>query len=271
MSTAWLKPQLNAGYPLVGTFIQSPHVGIAEFLATLPLDFVCLEAEHSPFDGETMRHIAAVCDLHRMPLMVRPPEAESVYCAQALDAGASGILAPRVNSADEADLVASACCYPPTGSRGVGPGRASGYGADIVGHLEEARDNTLVAIQIETASGIENLDGILSVAGIDLVFVGPGDLAVALTGNADPAAARVRATITAVLEKSKAAKRMTGIFANTPEIAVDYANEGVDLIILGSDLVFLARGVETFLATYHDALSAYDANGKSTFDVSDLE
>lgn len=260
MSINWLRPLIAASeQPAVGTFVQTPHAGVAESLAGLPFDFLCAEGEHSPFGGEMLRHFATACELHGVPLLARIPEPTSVYCAEALDAGACGILAPRVNTLETATAVAEACRYPPVGSRGVGPGRASDYGAGMDEYIKDARANTLVAVQIETAEGFANLDDILSVDGIDLVFVGPADLAVSLTGSTDSEAAEVRDAITSILRRARDAGRMTGIFAGTAEAAAGYAQTDsqwrVDLIMLASDLVFMGKGAADMLRDYWDGLS----------------
>lgn len=256
MTIKWLRPVLTASdTPVVGTFVQTPHAGVAENLAGLAFDFLCAEGEHAPFSGEVLRHFATACDLQGIPLMVRIPEPDPVYCATALDAGASAILAPRVNNLETAKAVASACRYPPTGHRGVGPGRASAYGSGIDRYIDDARVHTLVAVQIETAEGLEKLDDVLSVDGIDLVFVGPFDLAVSLTGTTDAAAPEVRDAITSILSRSRAAGRMTGIFAGNAEDASEYAKRGVDLILLGSDLVFMGMSASGMLSDYRQRLS----------------
>jgi 4-hydroxy-2-oxoheptanedioate aldolase len=249
MPNIWLSSILKTRCDsLIGTFVQIPDSGIMEFLAKNPFDFLCTDGEHSPFDANTLRQVAAICDHHSIPLLARIPEPASLHCAQALDAGASGILAPRVNSAEDAANVVRACRYPPAGARGIGPGRAAGYGTTIHQYLEDARNNTLVAVQIENTEGVSNLGSILSVEGIDLIFVGPNDLAVSLTGLANAEAPQVTATISMIFEKSKAAGRMTGVFASTPNIAAKYARQGIDLIILASDFMFLGKGLEVMLA-----------------------
>jgi len=251
MAPRWLLPELKSKeQALAGIFVQTPHVGLGEFLAAQPLDLLCIEGEHSPFSGEVIRTFAMACDLHGMPLMVRVPEVTSFHCAMALDAGACGILAPRVNTRDQAEALVAACRYPPLGTRGSGPGRASGYGGEVVDYIRQANDNVLVALQIETAEAVENLEEILSVDGLDLVFIGPMDLAVSLTGRADVNAPEAQEATKKVLQRSKAAGLMTGIFAASPEVAAGYANMGVDLILLGSDLSMLGRGIASAFADY---------------------
>ena len=114
---------------------------------------------------------------------MRVPAVDPVAIGQALDWGAEGVLVPRVNTPDEARAAVDAARYPPHGSRGAGPGRASGYGRAIPAALERAARETVVALQIETVEALDRVAEIAAVPGVDLLFIGPGDLGVGLAAE----------------------------------------------------------------------------------------
>ncbi len=243
MPQSWLPDRKSSGQAsLLGTFLQASDASVAELMAAMPFDLLCADAEHSPFDAAAVRRVAAVCDGQAKPLLVRIAEPGYLHCAQALDAGAAGVLAPRVSNAETARAVVSACRYPPQGNRGVGPGRAAHYGKTVPAYVNQAREHTLVAVQVETSEALAALDEILAVDGVDLIFIGPNDLALSLTGALDASAPPVEKAITDIFQRSRVAGRMTGIFASNAADAARRADEGFDLVLLASDLMFLAGG-----------------------------
>ena len=241
-----LRERLRAGGPLVGTFLQAPTAVTAELVAALGFDFTCVEAEHSAIGVETMQSLVAASLLGGAPALVRVRQNGPAEIGAALDAGAAGVIVPRVDSADEAAAAVAAGRYPPAGRRGVGPGRASGYGRTIPAYLAAANEQIAVGVQIESAAAVEQASSIAAVPGLDLLFVGPGDLAVSLgVPFGDPA---LLAAIDTVLEVARAAGVASGIWAPTAEQARAWRGRGVALVVLGSDLGFLAESAERGLA-----------------------
>ena len=156
--------------PLLGTFIQTPHPAILEVFRGLGFDLLCVDGEHSAINTETLVNLVRAADLADLPTMVRVADNTASMLGKALDAGATGVLVPHVESADEAASVVAASRYPPLGGRGVGPGRASLYGREMGSYVPTANENVLVAVQIETQRGVEQLPSILGVEGIRLDF-----------------------------------------------------------------------------------------------------
>jgi 4-hydroxy-2-oxoheptanedioate aldolase len=183
---------------------------------------------------------------------VRLSDDSATSIQYALDAGAAGVIVPRVHTAEQAAAVVAAASYPPKGVRGAGPGRASLYGLDRVAGMQEALEQTLVAVQIESAEAVENLDAILAVDSLDMVFVGPNDLSHSL---GRPAEDELRRVIDDVLVRAQAAGVLTGILASTPELVDRYRRAGVSLILTGSDLALLAAGARSLL----EALTRYQS------------
>ena len=123
-----LRARIEAGEPLVGTFLQSPSVAGAELVSGLGVDFVCVEGEHSGLGREQVQGLVAAAAVAATPALVRVSANAAVEIAAALDAGAAGVIVPRVDSAVEAAAAVRAARYPPAGTRGIGPSRATGYG-----------------------------------------------------------------------------------------------------------------------------------------------
>jgi 4-hydroxy-2-oxoheptanedioate aldolase len=234
---------MEGGERLVGTFVQGHDPAAMELLGGLGLDLLCVEAEHSAMGPETIRGLVAAAQLGGAPALVRVSGNDATAIAGALDAGAAGIVVPRVDSAAEAVAAVASTRYPPVGSRGLGPGRATAYGGDIPAYLERANADLLLAVQVETRAAVEDLDALLEVDGVDMFFVGPGDLGCSL-GIADPRDPELVGTIESILARTAAAGRLTGIFAGDPAAARRWRAAGADLVILGSDFTWLAAGVK---------------------------
>jgi 4-hydroxy-2-oxoheptanedioate aldolase len=193
---------------------------------------------------ESVQAVVAGAALGCVPAVVRVPDGSGTYIAAALDAGAAGVLVPRVGTAAAAEAAVRAARYPPLGERGVGPGRASGYGRRIADALAGANDTTLVAVQVETRAAVEALDEILAVEGIDVVFVGPGDLAASLGLEGGLGSPELASMIANVVTRTAAAGVLTGAFAPDIELARAWQRLDVRFLLVGSDLVFLAAAVE---------------------------
>ncbi|TIU55865.1 MAG: 4-hydroxy-2-oxovalerate aldolase, partial [Mesorhizobium sp.] len=159
---------------LVGPFAAIPHPVAVEVMASSGLDFLCIDWEHAQISRETIEAMVRAADVHRVPAMVRVPGHAPEAIQAALDSGAQGVLVPRVSTAEQAAMAVKASRYPPLGERGVGPGRAAGYGYRIPEYLAAANERIVVAVQVETAEGLANIEAIAAVDGVDLIFVGPG-------------------------------------------------------------------------------------------------
>ena len=156
------------------------------------------------------------------------------------------MLVPLVNTAEAAHTAAQLSRYPPEGRRGAGPGRATIYGLQREEAIANARAETVVAIQIETGTAVENLDEILQVEGVDLVFVGPNDLSHSLGRPPDE---ELRAVIDEVLRQGATRRppdRHPRAHART--LAARYREAGCALLVTGTDLGALAAGGKAFLS-----------------------
>jgi 4-hydroxy-2-oxoheptanedioate aldolase len=246
----WIAERVARGEQLVGCFVSNPQLATCEVLAASGFDVLVADAEHFPLAPTDVQMIVAGADLGGIPALVRLSDDSATSIQYALDAGAAGVIVPRVHTAAQAEAVVAAASYPPKGIRGAGPGRASLYGLDRVAGMQEALQQTLVAVQIESAEAVANLSSILAVEHLDMVFIGPNDLAHSL---GLPPEDELRGVIDDVIARAHAAGVSTGILASTPELADRYRRAGVSLILTGSDLKLLAAGARSLideLATY---------------------
>ncbi len=242
LKNAGIKERMLAGETLVGTFIQTPHPAVVEFVGGLGFDFVCLEAEHSAMGAETIQGLATAADCTPCETLVRIANNDWFLVAGALDAGAAGVICPRVNTASEAEAFVRSALYPPLGDRGIGPGRVTAYGYNAgPDYRLRANERNLVAVQVETRQAMENLADIVALPGLDMVFVGPADLAssLALPGMDAP---ELREAVEKIFATAQGAGKLCGIFAGNAVAAANWMKLGARLILLASDLMFLAGG-----------------------------
>lgn len=251
----WISERLATGETLIGSFVSNPQLATCEVLAAAGYDLLVADAEHFPLSPADVQAIIAGADLGGVPALVRLSDDSATSIQYALDAGAAGVIIPRVHTAEQAAAAVAASWYPPKGVRGAGPGRASLYGLDRVTGMQEALDRTLVAVQIESAEAVENLASILAVEHLGMVFVGPNDLSHSL---GRPPEADLRRLIDQVLARAQAAGVRTGILAATPELVDRYRRAGVSLILTGSDLALLAAGAHSLM----EALARYQSIGR---------
>ena len=227
---------------LVGSFAAIPHAVAVEVMAQSGLDFLCIDWEHAQISRDTIENMVRAADIHGVPAMVRVPGHGQEAIAAALDSGAQGVLIPRISTAAQAEAAVKASRYPPKGERGVGPGRAAGYGYRIPEYLTEANARTVVAVQVETADGLANIEEIAAVDGVDVIFVGPGDLSVSIDALGPKGADRLAAAIRTIIGVTIAHGRTAGIFCASPQHIGQWAAVGASFFVLASDTMFLGAG-----------------------------
>ena len=241
---------------LVGTFAAIPHPVAIEVTAQAGLDFICIDWEHAQIARDAIENLVRAADVHGVPAIVRVPGHAPEAIATALDSGASGVLVPRVSTAAQAAAAVAASRYPPEGARGVGPGRAAGYGYRIPEYLAAANSGVLLAVQVETAEGLANVEAIAATDGVDLVFVGPGDLSVSIGAVGPKGAPRLGKAIGTILAAASRHGKAAGIFCAKPEDAARWAAEGATFFLLASDTMFLGAGVAAAAAAARKVLKA---------------
>ena len=181
-----IRLNLKNGTPSIGTWQQIPNASISEILGNAGYDWVAVDLEHGSMNTFQLPDLFRAIDLGETLPLARIAESKPRDCKQALDAGAGGIIAPMIESAEQLKMVRDACCWPPIGTRGVGFSRANLFGKNFEYYKKEAQSPLLVA-QIEHIDAVNNLDEILQVNGLDAILVGPYDLSASMgiTGEFD--------------------------------------------------------------------------------------
>lgn len=172
----------NGEYPLM-TFMAIPSVRQAQIVALTGLDGIIIDCEHGHISDDSMHNsVSAIAALGVSPIIrIRGPSHDILK--RALDTGAHGVMVPQVNTADEAAAIVASSKFPPQGVRGQGSAfPAIGHGLTTPEYMKTANETIITMIQIETRAGVENVDAIAAVPGVDVVFIGPNDLAQALLG-----------------------------------------------------------------------------------------
>jgi 4-hydroxy-2-oxoheptanedioate aldolase len=248
---ALAKQKGKACRPLAGMWVCSGSPLIAELCAGAGLDWLLVDAEHSPNGLESI--LAQVQAIHGYPVhtVVRPPVNDTVLIKQYLDLGVQNLLIPMVNSAAEAEAAVAATRYPPDGVRGVGSAlaRAARWNR-VPDYLARASETISVTVQIESEAAVAVVENILAVGGVDAIFVGPSDLAASMGLLGQQEHPEVRAAVEHCLTAAKAAGKPAGVNAFNPDTAQHYLDHGADFILVGADVALLARGSEALAAKY---------------------
>ena len=174
-----IREKLQNGKTSIGTWQQIPHASISEILGNAGYDWVAVDIEHGSIGVDQLPDLFRAIELGDTLPMARIAESKTKDCKQALDAGAGGIIAPMVESAEQLKMVRNACNWPPTGTRGVGFSRANLFGKNFDSYTEEAQSPLLIA-QIEHINAVNNLPDILQVQGLDAIMIGPYDLSASM-------------------------------------------------------------------------------------------
>ena len=224
-----------------------------EIVAGLNLDYVCVDQQHGVVDYASMVSMLRAIESAGAASLVRVSQNEPWLLMRALDAGALGVIVPMVNSAAEAARAVAACRFPPAGTRSYGPIRAS----NVIGskHPEALADEVLCIVQIETREGVENVEEIAATPGLDGIYIGPADLALAMglpldlsNGKAEHAEAIER--VREACQKNDVA---VGLHGTSGQSAREYAEQGYSMVNVGVDYLLLAEAVRREVETARTA------------------
>ena len=240
------RSRLQNKEPMVGTLITLAAPEVAEIMSEIGYDWLFIDTEHGPFDAQSAQGILQAVD-HRCPCVVRIPTNDEVWIKKALDIGAAGIIAPGVKSGAEAERIVQLCKYPPRGTRGVGIGRAHGYGLNFQDYVTNANDETAIILQAENTEAVQNIDDIVRVPGVDAILVGPYDLSASMGKMGRVQDEQVQSAIAEVMEACREAGLPLGIFADAAESAATYIQQGFSLIAVSTDCLLMARAARAEL------------------------
>jgi 2-keto-3-deoxy-L-rhamnonate aldolase RhmA len=238
-----VRARLQAG-TVRGLFVGTHDATLCEFVAMLGWDFLLVDAEHSAVSALDMEDIARACALRGACPMARVPATAPAELGRFLDAGAIGVMVPFVETSADAIRAVELIKYPPRGRRGLAAPRSADFGAMAPLKEEIARANrdTVVIVQIESLRGLDQVEEIAAVTGVDVVFVGPTDLSLALGAPFEWDAPIFEAAIARVASAAVGAHKVFGAYAGSRERMQWYEERGArflvtaleDLILVGS-------------------------------------
>ena len=231
-----VKKKLLRGIPQFGLFLVSGSPVIAEALATLPIDWLVVDMEASPISFSQVADIFRALNGAKALPMVRIPELGRHAVEHSLDLGAYGVMTPKIDNPQAAQRFAQYSYFPPIGARGVNPIRVSGYFDGVAQYLSTGNESTLAIAQIESKEAIERIDSIAATPGVDLLFIGMGDLSLSFGQGGTVTGDKMDSARAKVIEACRMTGKIPGIFAYTTELAEQYLKEGFLFIAFGNDL-----------------------------------
>jgi 2-keto-3-deoxy-L-rhamnonate aldolase RhmA len=258
-----LRARVARGEFLVGTWLTFLEANVAELLAGSGYDFLVVDMEHGVADAANLQALcigaraggAARGVSDGTAVLARIGANEPVRIMHALDVGAAGVIVPQIRSVADAERAVAWCRYPPSGLRGAAGRRPSDYGRAVKGYFASANETVFCCIQIETSEALEALDGILAVAGVDALLIGPNDLAAALGHLGETGHPDVEAAVADVRKRGFAAGMPVGIVSASPDPAPAVARkrEGYSFVTVGVDFGFLTSGADAALIAMRQA------------------
>jgi 2-keto-3-deoxy-L-rhamnonate aldolase RhmA len=231
--------KLRGGQPLSCVWLSLGSEALAEIAAQAAPDVIVLDAQHGLWDQRST-HAGLGMIAHVSTPIVRVADNSVTSISMALDMGAQGVIVPLIETAEQAARAVSAAHYPPRGARSGGGVRPL---AGFPAYLESCSTNILVSIMIETKLGLENVADIAAVPGIDMIFIGTGDLQLSLGFDAD-----LEAAIQSIFAAARAAHVPCGIFTVNPQAARERIAQGFDFVVAETDLRLARQGIADSLA-----------------------
>jgi 4-hydroxy-2-oxoheptanedioate aldolase len=247
------KRALREARPQIGLWSSlASHITV-EVVAGAGFDWLLLDMEHSPNEVPMVHAQLQAAAAGTAHPIVRPPWNDMVMIKRLLDIGVQSLLIPYVQTLEEARNAVAYTRYPPQGLRGFATGpRANNYGR-ITDYVQNYASELCVLVQIETRLGLDNLEAIAGVDGIDGVFIGPADLAAALGHAGDLKHPEVQAAIEDAIRRLVACGKSPGILTGDEQLARRYLELGCLFTAVGSDLALLARGADALAARFKSA------------------
>jgi 4-hydroxy-2-oxoheptanedioate aldolase len=250
------KRALREGKPQIGLWVGMVNPSVAELLAGVGFDWLCLDAEHSPNDVRTVLAQLQAIAPYPVQAVVRPVHGASEILKQYLDIGVQTILVPMIETPEQAARVVAATRYPTRGHRGVASAttRASRWGR-IERYFQRADEEVCVVVQVESVKGLTNLAEIAAVEGVDGVFFGPADLAASMGYLGNPMEPQVQRSILEGIATVRQAGKAAGSLTADRKLARQYLSLGASFVAVGIDMMVLSQAAAELAAEFKSAQS----------------
>lgn len=250
-----LREKLNSGKTAIGSHISLSDSSVTEIMGDMGFDYLWIDMEHTSMSREDLRNHLVAARATGVSPIVRIPEVSQVQAKPILEMGPEGIVFPQVNSYELALEAVAACRYPPVGNRGWGPRRAMHFGADMTAQeYIRSSDDILTILQFENIAAYKELDKILSIEGLDVIMLGPCDLASSMGHIGDWFNPEVETVVDDVFERvHRAGKKMgvsIGLFG--ADVIRRYQRRNVDMISVAADSDYIVAGGKQIYAQMQD-------------------
>jgi len=243
--------RLRGGSPLLTAWCGMPDPSVVGIMAREAFDAVVLDVQHGSVDFAGALQAIPLIAAAGKPALVRIPVGDFASASRYLDAGVSGVIAPMINTVEDARRLAGFMKFPPVGERSWGAyGALSLSGLEPGEYLRQANDLTVSFAMVETREALNIIDDILAVPGIDGVFIGPSDLSIALSGGKglNPTSPEVEQALDHALARVKAAGKVAAIYAVSGARAAELSAKGFHMVSIGSDTSMIRAGAQAALA-----------------------
>ena len=253
-----LLKKLERKEPVFGFFCSLPSPAIIEFCGMNQYDFILIDLEHSLISFEQLNNMILAARSVHIPCWIRIPPNEKSWIVKALDAGANGIVFPKVQSAEQAKELASHCFYPPRGNRGLNVSRHMNYGINqnLVEAMENHQSSLLVIAMIEDQQGAKSANDIAQVTDIHMLMEGAADLSADMNLTWQT---RHPSVVSTILDIHDAAKTNNKLFCAFPREKTDYSSwqqRGVSCFIIGNDVGLIRRSLKQEIMNARNSLNS---------------
>ena len=245
-----LKKRLQAGETVVGPFVIIPSAPLVDTLGYAGMDFCIIDTEHGPVDMQTAMDLVIAAQGTGVAPIIRVGDNDERLILRALDIGAEGVQVPQINTIDDARRVIHSAKYAPLGERGLSIfTRAGNYFRDAgASHTDRQNAETMVVVHIEGKRGLENLDSIMTVDGIDVLFLGPYDISQSLGMPGDVRNPVVEKALQEAAGKARARGRAVGSYAKDVEMGKWLIDLGVQYLSINVDATIYMQACEQIAA-----------------------
>ena len=247
------KQKMLSGEILAGTFLKTPNYILVEVLAQSKLDFICLDAEHSPFDRAALDQCLSISRALDFPVLVRVGEGSAKEILWALDCGAVGLVIPHVDTVEKAKFASKSARYGLGGRGFAGSTRWAGYATEhMPSIIKRSFEETLVLAQIEEPAGVDSASKIAAIPGIDGLFVGPADLSVGY-GYDHQNSDELKTALISVGEAARKENKTFVSFVPSPEKAREWMQDfGITMFFISSEHNWLRDAANAVADKVHE-------------------
>lgn len=244
-----IKTMLAEGKACIGGWVTIGHPTMTEIMGMVGFDWILLDCEHGPLSFETAQLLLQGMNGSEAVPFIRVADSDPAMIKRALDIGTMGVIVPLVNDREAAERAVKAVKYPPQGIRGIGLPRANQYGVGLEEYIARANDEIMTIVQIEHADAVENLEDIVTVPGIDMLFVGPVDLAgsyghVVVSGEPP---AEVKRAVDKIIATAQRVGIPLGCWSPNVEIANQRIAQGFQFVGISTDNLLLISACQNII------------------------